>query len=51
MKPPIERMQIGDDIDYTFGNGQLSFAYLTRKRELEKQAKEYEEKKRQGAFE
>lgn len=51
LKPPIERMQIGDDIDYTFGNGQLSFAYLTRQLELEKQAKEYEEKKRQGAFE
>ena len=40
LKPPIERMVICDEIDRTFGNGQLTFAYLMQRNKLEQEIKE-----------
>ncbi|MFQ6968420.1 MAG: hypothetical protein ACLRR0_08025 [Subdoligranulum sp.] len=40
MKPPIERMVICDEIDRTFGNGQLTFVYLMQRNKLEQEIKE-----------
>jgi hypothetical protein len=40
LKPPIERMVICDEIDRTFGNGQLTFVYLMQRNKLEQEIKE-----------
>ena len=40
LKLPIERMVICDEIDRTFGNGQLTFAYLMQRNKLEQEIKE-----------
>ena len=39
MKPPIDRIRVLDETDFTFSNGQLSFAYMIQKCNLEREAK------------
>ena len=39
MKSPIDRIRVLDETDFTFSNGQLSFAYMIQKCNLEREAK------------